>query len=193
MAEFDTAQLIYLVLLGGAILMWFFAQNRNSLGKTAQHALVWGLIFMGVIACVGLWGDIQRTVGPRQAVFADNGQIELPRAQDGHYYLTADVNGTPVNFVVDTGASQIVLTEQDAKRAGLDIDALVFLGRASTANGEVRTAPVTLDSFSVGIIHDQRLRAVVNEGQMRQSLLGMDYLQRFSSIEIIGGQLILKR
>ncbi|WP_371224050.1 retropepsin-like aspartic protease family protein [Roseovarius sp. 2305UL8-3] len=193
MSEYDTGRLIYLALLGGAVVLWFFAQNRNSLGKLTQHALVWGLIFIGVIAAVGLWGDIRHTVTPGIAnVTADN-QIELARAMDGHYYLTADVNGAPVDFVVDTGATGIVLTHDDAEAAGIDTSTLAYVGRAFTANGEVRTAPVTLDSINVGPLRDTRVRATVNEGEMDRSLLGMDYLQRFSSVEIRGGKMVLTR
>lgn len=193
MSEFDYARLTYLVLLGGAVVMWFLAQNRASLGKVTQQALVWGLIFVGVIAAVGLWGDIRQTVQPGRAVIMEGGRIELPRAPDGHYYMTAEVNGKPVNFVVDTGASQIVLTRSDARRIGIDLNDLSYIGRAYTANGEVRTAPVRLDRIAIGTVIDEGVRAVVNEGEMDRSLMGMDYLQRFSSVEISGGRLILTR
>ncbi len=193
MDEFDTANLIYLALLGGAILLWFVVQNRESLGKVTQQALIWGLIFIGAIAAVGLWEDIRNNVTPRQAVLSGGDRIELPRSQDGHYYLTADVNGTPVTFVVDTGATNIVLSLDDAAAIGLDLDALEYYGRALTANGEVRTAPVTLDDVTVGSLRFEQIQALVNEGELDTSLLGMDYLQRFSSVEISGGTLVLRR
>lgn len=188
----DPARLVYLVILGSAILLWFVAQNRASLGRLAQQAAVWVLIFLGAIAAVGLWDDIRQTVRPAQSVATD-GRIELPRAADGHYYLMAEVNGVPVRFVVDTGASQIVLSQEDAARAGIDTAGLAYLGRAFTANGEVRTAPVRLESIAVGPVRHEGVRAVVNAGEMEGSLLGMDYLQRFSSIEISGGKLVLTR
>lgn len=191
MNDFEYARVIYLVLLGSAIVLWFVAQNRASLGKVTQQALVWALIFVGAIAAVGLWGDIRQTVLPGQAVVAEGGRIVLPRAMDGHYYLAAEVNGQTVRFVVDTGASQIVLTRADARRAGLDTENLAYVGRAYTANGMVRTAPVRLDRLSVGPVVNRDVRAVVNEGELEQSLLGMDYLQRFSSVEITGGKLVL--
>ncbi|MCZ4351508.1 TIGR02281 family clan AA aspartic protease [Roseovarius aestuarii] len=193
MDQIDTAQLMYLLLLGGAVVVWFIAANRNSAGKTLQHAMLWGLIFLGVIAAIGLWDDIRQTVRPSQTVFADGNVIELPRAPDGHYYLTADINGEFVRFVVDTGASDIVLSRADAKTVGLDLDALSFHGQASTANGIVRTAPVRLETVTVGAITDRDVRAVVNDGDLFESLLGMRYLQRYSSIRIENGTLILTR
>jgi aspartyl protease family protein len=192
MQDFDFARLTYLMILGSVLLVWFVAQNRASLGKLAQQALIWGLIFVGALAAVGLWEDIRQTVRPMQSVVAGD-RIEVPRAPDGHYYLTVEIEGVPVRFVVDTGASQIVLSQSDAERIGLDTKSLAYLGRAYTANGEVRTAPVRLESLAVGPVRHENLRAVVNQGEMDQSLLGMEYLQRFSSIEITGGRLVLTR
>lgn len=189
----DTARLLYLALLGSAIAMWFFAQNRASLGKLTQQALVWGLIFVGVIAAVGLWGDIRGTVQPGAARVMGENAVELRRQMDGHYYVTAEVNGTPVDFVVDTGATVVVLTRKDAQAAGLDTADLAFVGRAGTANGEVRTAPVRLDSLTIGPLEDRGVAAVVNGGELGQSLLGMNYLQRFSRVEIADGKLVLTR
>lgn len=193
MGEYEIGQLIYLVILLVAVGSWVFVQNRQSLGKTVQMFAVWGFVFLGVIASYGLWDDIRQTVRPQQNVTVDAGKVEVPRAADGHYYLTLDVNGAAVKFLVDTGASQVVLTMGDAQRAGLDTENLAFLGRARTANGEVRTASVWIDEISLGGITDRNLRVWVNEGEMAQSLLGMGYLQRWSSIEIRNGALVLTR
>jgi aspartyl protease family protein len=166
---------------------------RHGWLRNFQNAAIWLLIFIGIIAGFGMWQDIQRDVAPRQAVFADQGRVEAPRGRDGHYYLTLDVNGSPVDFVVDTGASEIVLTKADAEAVGLAPADLNYFGRALTANGEVRTAPVRLDSIGIGEIKDTDVPAYVNEGDMFQSLLGMAYLQRWERIEIADGKLILTR
>ena len=103
------------------------------------------------------------------------------------------INNVPVDFLVDTGASQVVLTIDDAARVGLDPDSLAYIGTAFTANGEVATAPVRLDRVELGDMVDTRVRASVNSGQMESSLLGMSYLSRFESIEIRRDVLILNR
>ncbi|MCL3883611.1 TIGR02281 family clan AA aspartic protease [Marivita sp. GX14005] len=193
MTAMDYGNLAYLVLLGAAVVFWFFMQNRQGLNRTLQYAAAWGLIFLGVIAAVGLWGDIRQTVQPQQMVLSEAGRIEVPQAPDGHYYLTLDLNGAPVPFVVDTGASGMVLTRRDAERAGLSDADLIYFSEAMTANGLVRTAPVRLDSVSLGPFEDRGVRAFVNEGEMTRSLLGMDYLSRFARLEIAGGRLILER
>ena len=186
----NIAQLAYLGLLGAAVVGWFLASNRNSMGKVTQQALVWVLIFVGVIAAAGMWSDIRRDVLPRQSVLSD-GRIEVPRRAGGHYELSIFLNGTPVKFLVDTGASQIVLTREDAARIGIDTGSLAYVGTAFTANGPVGTAPVWIDELRLGPWIDSDVRAVVNEGDLFQSLLGMDYLSRIGRIEIEGGRMVL--
>lgn len=193
MSSMDTGQLIYLVMLLGAVVFWFVTANRGSFGKIAQQAVMWVLIFFGVVAVYGLWGDIRQTIVPQQSVFSEAGRIEVPRSPDGHYYLTLDVNGVPTRFVVDTGATSIVLQKEDAVAAGIDPGDLIYAGTAMTANGPVRTARVVLDTIGVGGVTDRRVGAFVNEGAMPESLLGMSYLQRFARLEIAGGTLILER
>ncbi|MCI2398167.1 TIGR02281 family clan AA aspartic protease [Aliiroseovarius subalbicans] len=188
----DFGHLTYLILLGAAIAGYFIAENRQSLGKTTRQLIVWGLLFLGVIAGYGLWGDIRHQIAPRQSV-AGSGQITVPRGFDGHFYLVLRMNDTPVNFVVDTGASEVVLTLDDARRIGLDPAALTYTGRAFTANGEVRTAPARVAQVSLSGIRDENLRVSVNEGDMDISLLGMSYLRRFEKIEISDDTLTLSR
>ncbi len=189
----NLAQLIYLVLLGSVIAGWFFVDNRKNLGKTAQQAAVWALIFVGVIAAIGLWSDIRDNVAPSQSYIDGMATVEVPRSGDGHYYLTLDIDGTDVEFVIDTGASDVVLTKADALRIGIDVENLFFGDIANTANGEVRTARVRLQNVRLGEIVDLSVGASVNEGEMDTSLLGMTYLQRYSKIEIGGGKMVLRR
>ncbi|MEM8631158.1 MAG: TIGR02281 family clan AA aspartic protease [Pseudomonadota bacterium] len=189
----DYGRLAYLVLLGAAVGGYFLVAERRNIGKLFRQAALWGLIFLGVIAGFGLWGDIRDDVVPRQSYVAEEGRIEVPRSPDGHYYLTLRVNDAPIRFVVDTGASQVVLTQEDARRAGIDPGSLAYVGRAHTANGLVSTAPVTLQSVELGPVSDARVRAQVNGGEMRESLLGMSYLDRYGSLEIRDGRLILTR
>ncbi|MBZ4023928.1 TIGR02281 family clan AA aspartic protease [Rhodobacter sp. TJ_12] len=188
----DPSRLVYLVLLllvvGGSVL----ASLRNRPGQAVQQMMIWALIFLGVVAVAGLWPEFQRTLLNRQAVYED-GRIETPVAMDGHYYLTAEVNGTPIRFVVDTGATSIVLSRADAARAGLDTNSLAYIGQAQTANGTVATAPVRLDSIAIGPFTDANVRAVVNRGDLDGSLMGMSYLTRFAKVEFDGSRMILTR
>lgn len=180
---------ILLLCIGGS----FWTAMRNDLSKTMQQAAIWVLIFMGMVGGIGLYNDIAGKHLPRQSVAGSGAEIIAPRYRDGHYHLTLAVNGVDVAFLVDTGASQVVLTKDDARRIGLNPDTLRYSGQAYTANGVVQTAPVVLDSVQLGDIVDRGLPAVVNGGDMDGSLLGMTYLEAFSSIEIKDNALVLKR
>ena len=193
MQDFDYARLTYLIVLGSALVFWFLVQNRDSLSVKFKQASAWVFIFIGVVAAYGLWEDQRTTTQSNQARITAAGDVIVPRSQDGHYYLTLDVNGMPLQFLVDTGASDIVLSKEDASRVGLDIADLEFHGRALTANGEVRTAQVNLNQMTLGEIVDRNVPASVNDGDLWHSLLGMAYLQRWSRIEITGDGLRLSR
>ena len=195
MTEDQVMRLIYLLLLLGVIGGSVVVASRRNLGQTLQHALIWVLIFVGGVLVYGVWEDVKDIATARQQVVTVDGApaIEVPRSRDGHYHMVLEINDAPVRFVVDTGASDLVLTRQDAERVGLDPDALAFAGQAFTANGPVATASVVLDSVALEGSVDRDVRAVVNGGEMTQSLLGMSYLQEFGRIEIADDTLRLVR
>jgi aspartyl protease family protein len=185
------ARVGYLALILVAVGGWVIVEFRQRMGQALRMALAWGLIFVGVMAGYGLWSDIRQDVMPFQEV-VDAATIEVPQAQDGHYYLTLTIDGTAIPFMVDTGASGMVLAAGDAERLGIKTETLAFLGEASTANGVVRTAQVTLDEIELGPFRNEMFRAYVTEGVLDQSLLGMDYLRQFR-MEFAGGKLILRQ
>lgn len=186
-----TGRLIYLLLLLAAVGGWVLVEYRKRMGEALRTAAAWGLIFIGVIAGYGLWNDLRRDVLPQQ-ILSETGRIEVPRAADGHYYLTLDIGGTPVRFLADTGATNMVLSLADARRLGIDPDALVYIGTAQTANGTVQTARVRLDQVALGPHLDEGFSAWVNRGEMDGSLLGMDYLSLYH-VELAGDRMILRR
>ena len=188
----NIATLLFLVLLLTVIGGGFFMSNRPSLGQTARTMGTWALIFLGLIVGYGLWDDLRSEFTPSQA-YVSSTEVSVPRMPDGHFYLTLDVNDVPIDFVVDTGATDIVLSSADAQRAGLDLSNLAFFGQAMTANGLVDIAQVRLNSVELGEFRDQNVRASVNSGEMSISLLGMSYLNRFDTLQIQDGRLTLIR
>lgn len=185
------ARLAYLLLLLVAVGGWVMVEFRQRMGQALRMAMAWGLIFVGMMAGYGLWSDIRSDILPSQMVSA-SGEIEVPRAEDGHYYLTLEINGNPVVFLADTGASNMVLSREDARSLGIDPESLRYLGEASTANGIVRTARVTLPVVELGPFRNEDFDAFVNDGEMAGSLLGMDYLGQFR-LEIAGNRMILRQ
>lgn len=187
----DFGRMAYLVLLLAAVGGWVIVEYRQRMGQALRTAAAWGLIFIGVMAGYGLWQDIRTDITPSQLVTAD-GTLELPRAEDGHFYATLEVDGQTLRMMVDTGASNMVLSNADADRLGINQDELMFLGQAQTANGMVRTARVTLGRVDFGPFSDSDVSAWVTDGEMDLSLLGMDYLSRYQ-ITISGNTMLLSR
>ncbi|MEO9824944.1 MAG: TIGR02281 family clan AA aspartic protease [Paracoccaceae bacterium] len=187
----DLAQFLLILVLGTAVAGWLFTDTRNF-GKVMKMSISWGLIFLATIAAIGLWEDTSRSFSPQQSILEDGARIEVPRDPSGHFTLVVDVNGVPVEFLVDTGATDVVLTRADAERVGLDPDNLAFIGRARTANGTVNTASATVGSLSLGAIRFERARVSVNGGEMDQSLLGMSFLGRVGRLEIADNILIIE-
>lgn len=184
-------RLVYLALLGVAVIAGVGAAYRGRRSSGLRDALVWGLIFLGFIAAYGLRDDISGALSPRTVAVSDAGELVVRRGADGHFHVEAQVNGAAVSFLVDTGASGVVLSAEDARRAGYDPGALSFTGRARTANGEVRLAPVRLDRISLGPITASGTRASVSEGQLFSSLLGMSFLDRFAKVTVEGDRMTL--
>jgi aspartyl protease family protein len=108
----------------------------------------------------------------------------------GHFSLTATVNGAPIRVVVDTGASLVALTLDDASAAGIGRNELVFNQLTQTANGRVRFAPVMLREVRIGQLSLENVAAAVIEN-LDQSLLGMSFLKRLKSFEMREGALTI--
>lgn len=186
-----TGRLFYLVLLLAAVGGYVLVEYRKRMGEALRTAAAWGLIFIGVMAAYGLWNDMRSQIAPIQTI-AEGGTIEVPRAEDGHYYLTLTIDGTPIQFLADTGATSMVLSDRDARRLGIDPEGLIYLGRAQTANGTVATARVELGAVELGPYRDEGFDAWVNQGDMDASLLGMEYLSLYR-VEMAGDRMILRR
>lgn len=119
------------------------------------------------------------------------GDVSLRRAANGHFYLDVDVNGTSVKMLADTGASLVVLGEQDAESVGLDPDGLDYAHAVQTANGRAEAALVVLDELRVGSIVRHDVRALVTRG-LPGSLLGMSFFNTLSQVSMEADELVLK-
>jgi clan AA aspartic protease (TIGR02281 family) len=124
----------------------------------------------------------------------DAGDLEqvIDAGPHGHFLVEAVVNGVPIDFMVDTGASHVVLRLQDARRLGFTPTNLDFSQRFQSANGIVRAAPVELRELRIGQLQLFDLEASVNGGPLPISLLGMSFLRRLSSYEVARGRLVLR-
>jgi aspartyl protease family protein len=112
----------------------------------------------------------------------------------GHFSLEPSINGTTVRMLVDTGASVVTLSRNDASRLGIRPSTKDFLAKVSTANGLVLVAPVVLREVAIGAITVNNVPAVVfPDDRLQVSLLGMSFLSKLSHFELSSGKLVLKR
>jgi aspartyl protease family protein len=198
----DFARLAYMsiwgVVLGSALL-----GSGIPLGHFLRSMAIWIIIILALVAGYQYRYELQDvghriTAGliPGSPISNRDGNgvitVTLAKADNGHFEVRGEVNGATVPFMVDTGATSIVLSSEDARRAGLDPDELSYKTPIMTANGSTTAANVTLDSVKIGAIERRNIRAMVaQDGRMAGSLLGMNFLNTLSGFSVRGDRLIL--
>ena len=188
-------KLALLVFLGGALFVIF----RDRVTEAIMGAMLWAVV--GVILVIGysyryevhqVADRVMAELMPGH-VISHGRNAEVARAGTGDFAVSAQINGARVHMVVDTGASSVVLTPEDAKAAGLPLALLNYTVSIETANGRARAAPVTLDRIALGELEERSVDAlVVQPGQLRTSLLGMSFLNRLQSWQVTGDRLMMK-
>jgi aspartyl protease family protein len=129
----------------------------------------------------------------RDSVPASAGRtVELKAGAYGHFHARAEINGQPISVMVDTGASIVALSFEDARAIGIYVRDSDFTHRVSTANGFARIAPITIDRITVGDIMVRDVSgAVMEAGKLGTTLLGMSFLSRLQRVDIRSGMLVL--
>lgn len=138
------------------------------------------------------WNRLRTELVPGTAMVAGERAMAIRRAADGHFYMEARVNGVPVRFMVDTGASATILDPRDAERAGFSSRRLSFYERFRTANGTVSAAPITVSRLDFGPVAFSDVRMFVNGAAIGTSLVGLSMLDRFRSWNVAGDTLTLR-
>jgi aspartyl protease family protein len=199
----DAARMLYYAmwaaLLGGGIL----ASQRNF-GEAARNLGLW-LLIIAVLSSVYVFKDDAQNfasrltaglIPGRSATIIDaSGRRStiLYMGQNGHYQADALINGTTIPMMIDTGATTIALSYEDADRLGLNPASLNFTGTVMTANGPARTAYVTLPEIEIGGIRRTNMAAGVAErGKLGGSLLGMNFLSSLKSFSFSGNEMTLQ-
>jgi aspartyl protease family protein len=195
---FFAALLVYLA--GGLV-------TRYAGGATGmlRDAVTWLALGLGLVTLYAYKDDLTpiaaRVVGellPGSAMTVEQSaggltEVRIRRRLDGHFNAAVEVNGKEISMIVDTGASSIVLRPEDAKKAGIDPDALSYRIPVLTANGRTVAARVHLDEVAIGPLDRTRVDALVAKpGALTQSLLGMSFLSRLRSYEFTGDFLTLR-
>ena len=198
----DRTRLIYLIGIvvlmigGGSVGLRLRHRPGSSLAQIGLWVAIFACLILGYsfrqdFALLGarLTGELTPSAGE----LAGSDEVSFPRAADGHYHVMATINGARIDFLVDTGATDIVLSPDDARRLGYDPGQLTFTSMAHTANGTVMGAPIRISELVVGPIVMTDVRADVNQAEMAASLLGMEFLNRLQSWRVENERLTLKK
>ena len=179
--------------------------GRGSLAQAVRHSLSWVIVMAALLAGYTYRDDLQwvgrkvlAELVPGLAMLDDRpasetaGPVTVVRALSGQFRVQTSVNGESIPMMIDTGASVVTLTAEDAFRAGIDIDELNFGTKVFTANGVTEAARVTIESLKIGTIERTRVLALVaRPGRLDRSLLGMSFLNTLSSYTVSGDRMTL--
>ncbi len=194
----DWMRVGYLVALLALVSSAVLARRRPRPALLAKQAAAWlglALVVVGYSYRLELLAVGERVLGellPHRGAAVSEGEISFRAGLDGHFRIEATVDGTPVRFLADSGASLVVLSPGDARRLGFDPAALADTQSFATANGTVRAAPVRLSELVIGPVRVRDLAASVNGAAMESSLLGISFLARLRAYEVRGDTLTLR-
>jgi aspartyl protease family protein len=199
LSEQQTASLVPLLILLVVISAGVFTRRRRAaelVGNVVVWVALFGVALLGYTYRDDLGNVAARVYGELMPgtpiVDGERGTVTFRAGRGGHFQIIANINGAEVRTIFDTGASAVVLTAADAKRAGLDTAALRYDTPVATANGTGRAASVMLERVDVGGIERRRVRAFVAEaGALDTSLLGMSFLETLSRYAVSANSLEL--
>lgn len=205
----EAGRILYAIVLGALALLYVVSVSFDYRGRSLQglrHAAMWGLIFFGLLAGYSYRAELQTVVyrvagevlPPGSVMTVDTGAsgekaVRIRGDGGGHFAAQGRVNGSDVRLLIDTGASTVVLKAADAERAGIDVAGLSFTVPVQTANGTAYAAPVRLREVAIGQIAFDSIEALVAKpGSLNDSLLGMSFLSRLKSYEVVGDFMTLR-
>jgi aspartyl protease family protein len=207
-ANLDTSTFGY-VALGTALLVFIgggvLARYRGQAGAMLRDAVTWVALGLALVTLYSyrdvllpIAGRLAGEILPGSAMVVEQSpggpvEVKIRKRLDGHFTVKAEVNGAATTMIVDTGASTIVLSPEDAKKAGIDVSRLNFTVPVITANGRTVAAKVRLNTVAVGPLQREDVDALVAEPKaLNESLLGMSFLGRLRSYEFSGDFLTLR-
>ncbi len=189
------------VFVGGGMLGTY----RGRVGAMVRDAVTWLALGLGLVTIYAYREDLMPMAGrvvselmPGSAMTVEQSaggltEVRIRKRLDGHFTAKVRVNGKPVSMIVDTGATSIVLTPEDAEKAGIDTKALTYKVPVLTANGRAMAARIRLNKVAIGPLDREKVDALVAQpGALSQSLLGMSFLSRLRSYEFSGDFLTLR-
>lgn len=198
----DIAALVSLTLFG-TLVMSGIASRRWRIGTFIQQALLWAVIFIGLIVGYEYRVELRDVASRVTAGFVpgapvstlnESGAVTVELRRNGNSFRTqGSVNGSAAGFIVDTGASMVVLTSDTAALAGINVDELRFAVPVATANGVTNAARAQVASIAIGDIQRRDLAVLVAAPDtLFENLLGLTFLDTLTGYEVRGRRLVLR-
>jgi aspartyl protease family protein len=195
----DTSSVAVKVIIVALLTVVVIGLFRGRFSEAIKFVLIWIAIVLALAVGYTYRFELRDVADRVMAEFvpghaATRGRtVAVARGPGGNFVVATQVNGARVTMIFDTGASSVVLTHEAAKAAGLPLEVLSYSVAVETANGRTRAAPVTLQTIAVGGIVERDVSALIAQpGQLRQSLLGMSFLNRLEGWEVRGDRLALR-
>ncbi len=194
-------QNINLVFAIGALVLVASAlfSRRIGLGEIVRSVLGWVAIFAIFIVgfsyqkeIIGVWHKVTGEITGANEQQVVGGTLKIRQSPDGHYWADAEVNGMPVRFLIDSGATTTAMTLKTARAANVDINDGGFPTYLNTANGTVEAQRGTIQALRVGPMMALELPVVVAEAFGDSNVLGMNFLSEMKSWRVEGGEMILE-
>lgn len=187
-----TSAIVMLVLVASSL-----AARRLAWGQAIRMALIWATLFSAAYVLFlfrgeagGIWARVKTDVLGQQASI-EGGPLRVAMRNDGHFWVRGSINGRPVDFLVDSGATRTALSEDLARAAELEIDTS-FPVPVDTANGTVEANAARIAELRVGPIVQRDARAYVSRAFGDTNVLGMSFLSALKSWKVEGNTLILE-
>ena len=190
--------------IGVSLLLWLVMSGWRSarpsdIARLATGAMTWALLLIALTGAYayrfeasGIVGRIAGELLPSEPQVERGGEVVVNRRLSGEFVIAARVNGARASLLFDTGASAVVLTAADARRAGVDASRLTFDVPVSTANGAAMAAEARLDQIAIGPIVMRNVPALIaRRGALDESLLGMSFLERLKSYTVERDRLVM--
>jgi len=194
-------QNINLVFAIGALVLVASAlfSRRIGFGEIVRNILAWVAIFAVFIVgfsyqreILAVWSRVsgEMTGANEQLVVGDT--LRIRQSADGHFWVDAKVNGLPVRFLIDSGATTTAMTLRTAQNAGIDISKSPIPVILTTANGSVEAQRGTIQSLQIGPMVAQDLPVVVAEEFGDSNVIGMNFLSKLGSWRVEGPVMVLE-
>lgn len=156
-----------------------------------KTATLWTIIFIGIICCYAFRFEltdvknrILAVLIPSRAWVDNNGSIIIARSNDGHFYIETEIGNTKIKFMIDTGASDLLIAKNDAIKLGLNLSELSFSKQYNTANGVTFCAPVVINDLHIANAVFNDIKGSISQSTDDTSLLGMSLISKFKSFSI---------